>query len=220
MIERQNLTDQIEQLKSDVLNRDGDIWSRNQLIEALRYDIALYANEEHWVLPRQRYFALQQQYGQMPQDFDRLERKYENLEDEYIDLSNKFKQREGDHTELRAQHDQIGNERDRLQDDAETSKQSSQEAEARCWALEVQCHHIIEQKAKSDKEAGAKERFLADLAARMFKQTMSMARILVDIDIDPMDNEQKALCQLAQKHLGLSAKEIANKFAKAESSED
>ena len=39
-----------------------------------------------------------------------------------------------------------------------------------------------------------------------------MARILVGIDINPMDDEQVALCQLAQKHLHLSAKEIASSF--------
>lgn len=214
------MIDRIEQLKSDVLNRDEDIWSRDQLIGALRYDIALYANEEHWVLLRQRYFALQQQYGQMPQNFDRLERKYASLEDEHIDLFNRFKQLEGDHTELKVQHDQIRDERDRLEDDAETSKRSAQEAEARYWALEVQRDHIREQKAKSEKEAGAKEKFLADLAARMFKRTMSLARILVGIDVDPMDDEQVALCQLAQKHLVLSAKEINNMLAKPGLSED
>lgn len=219
-IERRNFIDQIEQLKSNVLICEQDIWSRNQLIEALRYDIALYANQEHWILLRQHYFALQQQYGQMPRDFQRLERKYEDLEDEHINLSDRFKRLEGDHTELKVQHDQIKDERHQLEDDAETSKRSAQEAEARYWALEVQCDHIREQKAKSEKEAGAKERFLADLAARMFKQTMSMARILVGIDIDPMDDEQVALCQLAQKYLGLNANEITNKLAKPESSED
>ena len=220
MIERRNLIDQIEQLKADILHRDEDIWSRDQLIAALRYDITLYANEEHWVLLRQCYFALQQQYGEMPQDFNRLERKYESLEDEHIDLSNRFKQLEGDHTELRVQLDQTRDERDRLEDDAEISRQGSHDAEARYWALEVQCDHIKEQKAKSEKEAGAKERFLADLAARMFKRTLSMARILVGIDINPMDDEQVALCQLAQKYLGVGANEIASSFEKVGSGEN
>ena len=217
VMQRRNLIDQIDQLKSEVLNRDEANWSRDQLIESFRVDIARYANEEQWVHLRQCYFALQQQYGQMPQDFNRLKQKYEDLENEYIDLSNKFKQLEGDHTELKAQRDQIRDERDKLEDDVKTSKQSSQEAEARYWALEVQFEEL---KPKSEKGAGTKERFLVDLAARMFKRTMSMARILVGTDVDPMDDEQIALCQLAQIYLGLSAEEIASSFEKAGSSEN
>lgn len=217
VMQRRNLIDQIDQLKSDVLNRDEAIWSRDQLIESLRVDIARYTNEEQWVHLRQCYFALQQQYGQVPQDFNRLKQKYEDLEDEYIDLSNRFKQLEGDHTELKAQRDQIRDERDKLEDDVKTSKQSSQEAEARYWALEVQFEEL---KPKSEKGAGTKETFLVDLAARMFKRTMSMARILVGTDVDPMDDEQIALCQLAQIYLGLSAEDIASSFEKAGSSEN
>lgn len=113
LVERHNLIDQIDQLRFEVRNRDAQIWLRDQCIETLRLDVALYANKEHWIRLQQCYYALQQQYGQMPQDFKKLEQKYEDLEDEHIDVANRLKKLEADHTELKAQHDQIRNERDR-----------------------------------------------------------------------------------------------------------
>lgn len=178
LVERHNLIDQIDQLKFEVRNRDAQIWLRDQWIETLRLDIALYANKEHWIRLQQCYYALQQQYGQMPQDFKKLEQKYEDLEDEHIDVANRLKKLEADHTELKAQHDQIRNERDRLEYDAE-------------------------------KSARAHEQFLAGLAARMFQRIIFMTGVLNNMDVDPMDNEQRALCQLAYEYLGLDATESA-----------
>ncbi|KAF6226772.1 hypothetical protein HO173_012276 [Letharia columbiana] len=178
LVERHNLIDQIDQLRFEVRNRDAQIWLRDQCIETLRLDVALYANKEHWIRLQQCYYALQQQYGQMPQDFKKLEQKYEDLEDEHIDVANRLKKLEADHTELKAQHNQIRNERDRLEDDAE-------------------------------KSARAHEQFLAGLAARMFQRIIFMTGVLNNMDVDSMDNEQRALCQLAYEHLGPDATESA-----------
>ena len=112
------MLDQIDHLKLEVWYRDSQIYSRDQLIETLRLDVALYANQEQWVLLRQCYYALQQQYGQMPQDFRQLEHKYQDLENQYIDVSNRFKKLEGDHTEMKARFEQIERERDQLRDAA------------------------------------------------------------------------------------------------------
>ncbi|KAL9137066.1 MAG: hypothetical protein Q9175_001714 [Cornicularia normoerica] len=212
LVERRNLIDQIHHLKFEIWNRDSQIQSRDQLIEALRLDVALFANQEQWVLLQQCYYALQQQYGQMPQDFRELERKYEDLQDEHIDVFNGLKKLEGDHTELKVRLAQTQEERDRLEDDAETSKRSSAEAASRCWGLEVQRDQILEQKAESEKEARANELFLAELAARMFKRTIFLAGVLDGVDVNPRDDEQMALCHLASEHLGLNAMEISNTF--------
>lgn len=212
LVERRNLIDQIHHLKFEIWNRDSQIQSRDQLIEALRLDVALYANQEQWVLLQQCYYALQQQYGQMPQEFKELERKYEDLRDEHIDVFNELKKLEGDHTELKVRLAQTQEERDRLEDDAETSKRSSAEAASRCWGLEVQRDQILEQKAESEKNARANELFLAELAARMFKRTTFLASVLDGVDVNPSDDEQMALCQLASEHLGLNAMEIINTF--------
>lgn len=110
------MIDQIDHLKLEVWYRDSQIYSRDQSIETLRLDVALYANQEQWILLRQCYYALQQQYGQIPQDFRQLEQKYQDLENEYIDVSNRFKKLEGDHTEMKAQFEQIERERDRLRE--------------------------------------------------------------------------------------------------------
>lgn len=212
LVERRNLIDQIHQLKLEVLDRDSQIWSRDQLIEALRFNIGLYANQEQWVLLRQCFYALQQKYGQLPQDFRRLQQNYEDLEDEHIDVFNRLKKLEGDHTELKAQRDQIKDERDWLENDAETAKQSSAEVASRYWALEIQRDQLMEQKVASAKEARAHEQFLTGLAARLFKRTVFMAGVLDSMKIDTMDTEQIALCQLASQHLGLDAAEITNNF--------
>lgn len=131
LVERQTLLNQIHQLKFDVHERESEIWSRDQLIEALHLDVDYYANQERWNHMRQSFHTLQQQYGKMPQILRTLERNYENLEDQHTDLSNRFKKLEGDHTELKAQSDQIRDERDQLENDAQGSPQSSSEAEAR-----------------------------------------------------------------------------------------
>ena len=96
LVERRNMIDQIDHLKLEVWYRDSQIYSRDQLIETLRLDVALYANQEQRVLL--------------------LEQKYQDLENDYIDVSNRFKKLEGDHTEMKAQFEQIERERDRLQD--------------------------------------------------------------------------------------------------------
>ena len=194
--------------------------SRDQLIEILRIDVARYTNKEHWILLRQSYFALQQQYVQISQDFHRLERKYENLEDKYINLFNRFKKFEEDDTELRTQYNQVRDDQDRLKNDVETSKRVIQKAEARYWASEVQYDYTKEQKTKIKKQAGVKKRLLTDLAIRIFKRTISITRVLIDMEIDPMDSEQKTLYQLIYKHLDLSAKKIANSFVTAKTSEE
>ena len=215
LVERQTLVKQIHQLKSDVHERQSEIWSRDQLIEALRLDVDYYANQEQWNRMQQSFHALQQQYGQMPQRFRALERNYENLEDQHMDLSNRFKKLEGDYTELKAQSDQVRDERDPLDDVTQGSPQSSNEAEARYWALEVERDQILEEKARSEKEAKAKEHFLAGLAARMFKRIVYMAGVDDNKDVDPTDNEQTVLCQLACKHLGFDTNEVDNIFVKA-----
>lgn len=215
LVERQTLLNQIHQLKFDVHERESEVWSRDQLIEALRLDVDYYASQEEWNHMRQSFYTLQQQYGEMPQKLRTLERNYENLEDQHTDLSNIFKKLEGNHTELKAQSDQIRDERDQLENDAQGSPQSSSEAEARYWALEVERDQILEEKARSDKKAKAKENFLAGLAARMFKRIIYMAGLLHNMDVDPKDDEQTALCQLACKHLGFDPIEVADSFVKA-----
>lgn len=212
LVEHRNMIDQIGQLKSEVLDRDSQIQFRDQLIEALRLDLSLYANQEQWVFLRQSYFALQQQYGRMPEDFRQLELKYQDLEDRHIEVINNFKRLEGDHTELKALHDQIEHERHLLEVDAKDIKQSLAETEARMWALEVNRDQVMEQKAKSERKARANEQFLAGLAARMFKRTIFMARVLEQMDVDPIDDEQATLCQLAYEHLGLDAAEVSRSF--------
>ena len=218
LVERQNLLNQIHQLQFDVHERESEIWSRDQLIDALRLDVDDYANREQWNRMRQSFHALQQQYGQMPQKLRALERNYDNLEDQHMDLSNRFKKLEGDHTELKAQWDQIRDERDQLEDDAQGSKPSSTEAEARYRALEVELDQTLEEKAKSEKKARAKEQFLTGLATRIFKRIIYMASVHDNKDVNPKDNEQTALCQLACKHLGFDATEFADIFVEAEPS--
>ncbi len=220
LVETRNMLDQIGQLKVEVQERDSLIWSRDQLIDALRLELDRYASLEHWVLLWQNFQALQQKYGQMPQDLYYLERKYEDLEDEHIDVSNKLRKLEGDYIELKIQRDQISDERDQLEDEAESSKQSSTEMAARLWALEVKCEENFDQKVKYEKKAKAREQLLTDVAARMFKRVISMAGVLENMDVDPMDEEQITLCQLARKHLGIDAAEIDSSFEKTGTSGD
>ncbi|KAL9067991.1 MAG: hypothetical protein Q9161_006514 [Pseudevernia consocians] len=213
-LERENLMDQVNRLRFEVWDRDSQIWSRDQLIQALRLDLTMYASHEQWLFLRQCFYALQQKYGQMPEEFRTLEKKYEDLEEMHIDVSDRFRKLEGDHTELKVQLDQNGDERNRLEDAAETFKQSSAEAAARYRVLKVQRDQIIGQKAESERKARANEQLLAGLAARMFKRILCMA------DVNSMDEEQIALCQLAKKHLGLDATKISNNFEKAGASGD
>ena len=213
-LERENLIDQVNRLRFEVGDRDSQIWSRDQLIQALRLDLSMYASHEQWLFLRQCFYALQQRYGQMPEEFRTLEQKYEDLEEMHIDVSNRFRKLEGDHTELKVQLDQIGEERNRLEDAAETFKQSSAEAAARYRVLKAQRDQIIGQKAESERKARANEQLLAGLAARMFKRIICMA------DVNSMDEEQIALCQLAKKHLGLNATKISQIFEKAGASGD
>ena len=151
LIETQNMLAQIGQLRLELQERDSQIWSRDQMIDALRFERDRFASQEHWALMWQTFYALQEEYGQMPQDFNNLERKYEDLEDEHVDVLNRLKTLEGQYTEVHAQLDQIGDERDRLENDVQTSKQSLAQAEARLWALEVQRDQIQEPKTKSKK---------------------------------------------------------------------
>ena len=213
-LERENLIDQVNRLRFEVGDRDSQIWSRDQLIQALRLDLSMYASHEQWLFLRQCFYALQQKYGQMPEEFRTLEQKYEDLEEMHIDVSDRFRKLEGDHTELKVQLDQIGDERNRLEDAAETFKRRSAEAAARYRVLKVQHDQITDQKAESERKARANEQLLAGLAARMFKRIICMA------DVNPMDEEQIALCQLAKKHLGLDATNISNNFEKAGASGD
>ncbi len=214
LVETRNMLDQIGQLKVEVQERDSHIWSLDQLIDALRLELDRYASREHWVLLWQNFQALQQKYGQMPQDLYYLERKYEDLEDEHINVSNKLRNLEGDYVELKIQRDQISDERDQLEDEAESSKQSSTEMSARLWALEVKCEQNLDQKVKYEKKARAREQLLTDVAARMFKRVRFMAGVLEHKDVDPMDEEQTALYQLARKHLGIDVTEIDSSFEK------
>lgn len=202
LLERQNLFDQIGQLKSEILNRDWHIWSQDQLIVALGLDLNLYASQGHWLRMQQAFQNLAYQYGQMPQNFRNLEQQYEDLEDRHIDVCNMFKNLDGDHTELKVQLDMVKDERNRLEDNAA-------EAAEEHWALRVQRDRIVAQKAESERVARANEQFLAGLATRMFKQLVCMADILEDMGVNPMDNEQIALCQLAYNYLGLDAAQIS-----------
>ena len=213
LLERRNLFEQIEQLKSEIWNRDWHISSRDQFIEALRLDLHLYASQGHWLRMQEVFRNLHHQYGRMPQDLRTLEQQYQDLEDRHIDACNMFKKLDGDHTELKVQLDQVKDERNRLEDDAA-------EAAADNWALRAQRDRIVDQKAESERTARANEQFLAGLAGRMFKQLICMADILEDMGVNPMDNEQIALCQLAYNYLGLDATQISNELDKAGASGD
>ncbi len=213
LLERRNLFEQIEQLKSEVLNRDWHIWSQDQLIVALQLDLHLYASQGHWLRMQQGFQILTYQYGQMPQHLRNLEQQYVDLEDRHINVCNMFRNLDGDHTELKVQLDMVRDERNRLEDNAA-------EAAEEHWALKVQRDRIIDQKAESERTARANEQFLAGLAARMFKQLMCIADILEDNGINPMDNEQIALYQLAYNYLGLDAAQISNELDNARDEHD
>ena len=215
LVERQNLLDEVYQLRCDVHLRESQIWERDQYIDALRSDLFRYANQEEWIRMQQCFYALQQQYGRMPHDLEVINQKYEDLEEEYIDVSHRFKQLEGNHTELKAQNDQVREERDHLEDSARQSKQSSDEVAARYQALEAHHNLMLGQKAESEKEARAKEQLLAGLATRMFERIISMAGTLDDMDVDMNDNEQEVLCQLACQHLGFDATELTYTFTRS-----
>ena len=209
-MERSNLIDEVSRLRFEVQERETLILSRDELVQALYVDLTNYASQEKWNQMRQAFYDLAQQYGQMPQNLRDLEQNYRDLEDIHIDVCNKTKDLQGDYTELRVQHDQIKSERDQLEHDAETLRQSSRDAKARIWALEVECNQFLERKTKADQTAKDQEQFLKGLAGRMFKRVVSTAIILANMDIEPKDDEMTALCQLACKHLGFSPSDIAD----------
>lgn len=225
MVERRNLIHQMNQLKFEVLERDSQIWSRDQLIDSLRSDVALYAKQGQRTFLGDSFHVLQAKYGQdtqrleqkyqtLEQKYQRLGQEYEDLKNEHIVVSNRFKTLERGHIQLEVLYNQVKSERDLLEDDAKTSKQTSAEAAVRFWALEVERYHIIEQKVESENKARAREQRLMKLAVRMFKRTVFMAGILDDLDADPIDDEQMTLYELAYKYLGLDATEITDSFKK------
>ena len=137
LVERQNLLDQIRQLKVDVHERESQVSLRDEYIRGYRSCIMQYANQVHWVWLQNCFNALRDQYGKMPEELRDLERQYGDLEDEYLNVSDRFQKLEEDHTELKAQYDQIRDERDRLKHDAQRSNQSSNEEGPRGHPIDI-----------------------------------------------------------------------------------
>ena len=226
LVELENLSERVEEMRREIESRDNLILDRDAIIDALERDVSFYADRDHWMLMQQRYYELQQRYEQMPADLRSLERRYGFLQDDYDDLSGSFRDLEANLTVLRAELRQVEDERDQLEYEASTAEQQSANAVSRYREIKVERDQILVQKAESEEQAGARERLLADLASRMFNRTIIMASMLDEvasvrdgIEVEIVDNEFLSLCQLANEHLGIDAKEIYKAFEVARARE-
>ena len=222
LVDLENLTERVDQMRLEIRERDDLIWERDELIEALGRDVVLYADQGHWHLMQRRFLELQQQYERMPEEFGLLERNYGDLQDDHVDLTSRFRNLEADLTVQRAQLSQVQDERDQFEYDASVAKQQSENAVSRYRRMEAERNEILDQKAESEEQAGAKERLLADLASRMLKRTIILSAMLDDFEVETYDDELVSLCQLAYEHLGINAQELYKDFevAKARAKRD
>ncbi len=159
VVQTQTLFDQIEQLKREAEARDTQIWQRTQLINALRWDVYNYSNQEHWITLRQAFYALSQRYGRLPQEYTTLQRLYEKRQDELLDAFHGYRQLEGQHTELQAECDQVKEERTSLQAELDTAKRSLLAAEQRLRAPVVQSNQPPKQEVAAENVQESPESF-------------------------------------------------------------
>ena len=206
LVELENLSERIKEMRQELWSRDNLILDRDTMIEALRREVNLYADRNHWIVMQQRYYELQQRYEQMETALRSFEQRNEDLEDEHINLSGIIRNLEADVTVLRAQLSQVQDERDQLEHDASLAERQLEHALSRYREMKLERDQIL--KAESEEQAGAKERLLADLASRMFKRAIIMADMLDDLGVDPVDEELISLCRLVHEYLGLDAKDV------------
>ena len=161
-----------------------EAWGRDSEIEYQNQVIAALSSDLRLYADQAHWVLMQQRFRELEQHYRQMPQELRNLERAYADLEDEYIDVFGTLKKLEGDHNQ----------------------------LKLQLDQILEERDEAEETARARESFLTELAARMYKRTIFMAGRLNAVGINPVDEELMAVGQLAYEQLGLSAEGIHNAF--------